>query len=132
MSRKLPYVIGACCLMVVLCCGWAGVGHFLFPPVSSSSLCGTWKASAGSNINIQSSGTFDARDVPFGDSARSGSGGWEFAQGASLEGVLMLRFREDRTSLEVRTRRSLNGKLSLRAATDTEDEYIEYRKITGC
>ncbi|MCW3844797.1 hypothetical protein ONA70_32430 [Micromonospora yasonensis] len=76
--------------------------------------------------------TFEATDVPFDDSERSGSGGWEFEQGAAIEGRLMLRFRETRTSMEVRTRRNLGGDLHLRVIDNSDDQYLEYRKDSGC
>ncbi|MEV5817701.1 hypothetical protein ABUL04_19240 [Micromonospora harpali] len=72
-------------------------------------------------------------DVPFADSAISGSGSWEFGQGASVEGVLILRFEQARASLEVRTRRDLSGALRLLANDpESDEEEVSYQKEGGC
>ncbi|EEP74369.1 hypothetical protein MCAG_04696 [Micromonospora sp. ATCC 39149] len=72
-------------------------------------------------------------DVPFSDSTISGSGGWEFEQGASIEGTLTLRFEQARASLEVRTRRDLSGDVRLLVNDPgSDEEELEYLKEGGC
>lgn len=130
--RKRFYVISAFGLLI-LCSCWSLGGHFILPPVSSSSLCGAWRASNGSLINISGNGEFVAADVPFDESTVSGHGSWEFGQGASIEGILTLRFREARTSLEVRTRRNWVGDLRLLVSDFSGgDEELQYLKEDGC
>ncbi|MFI6159367.1 hypothetical protein ACIA59_05410 [Micromonospora haikouensis] len=109
------------------------MGHFVWPPVGEEALCGAWRASTGSRIDVRREGSFSAVDVPFADSAISGSGSWEFGQGASVEGVLTLRFEQARASLEVRTRRDLSGALRLLVNDpESDEEELQYLKEGSC